>query len=247
MRRIVFPTSLILIIAALLVIIGYLLAGKTEKEPEIAVHTVVREVLPVGEYTSLVYHYTSLIRNENAIEIQGWTIPFTTKKYIFSYTGAIKLGIDATQIQVEQVQQQGKEAIRITFPPIQILSHEVLGATVEVLEQTQNIFNPVQISETFKITEDRKIEQEEIVMDSTVIKEAQESMEQQIGTLIRGLPGIQHRYDVVFSWQEAKKPTREQGAAPQASDDKKPADTPGVVEEPASTSSPDLKKLPDAD
>ena len=202
MRRLAFSAALIAIIATLLVAVGYLLAGKQAKEPEISVHTIVKEVLPVGEYTSLVYHYTSLIRNVNAKDFKGWTIPFTTKKYVFSYTGIIKLGIDATSIQVEE---EGSSVIRIIFPPIRILSHEVMGSSIEVFEQSQSIFNEIQIAEAFKITEDRKLEQEEIVMNSTAVKEAQESVEQQIGTLLRSLPGIHDRYEIAFSWQEEQK------------------------------------------
>ena len=224
-RRIVFPAVLIAIIACLLMVIGYLLAGKEAGEPEVSVHTVVKEVLPVGEYTSLVYHYTSLIRNVNAKDIKGWKIPFTTKKYVFSYTGAIKLGVDGTRIQVEQ---EGDSVIRLVFPPVKILSHEVLSGSIEVYEQSQSIFNEIQIAEAFKITEDRKLEQEEIVMGSTVVKEAQDSMEQQIGALVKSLPGIHDRYDVVFTWQEEKKPATEESTTQQ--EEKKQATEAGAAQ-----------------
>ena len=107
MKRLM-PLVLIVIIAGLLVVIGLLLGGKrlgpglpgvTDKT-EISAHTVVKEVLPIGEYASLAYHYTSVVKDVNTRDIRGWNIPFTTKKYLFTYDGIMKLGIDGSKIVV---------------------------------------------------------------------------------------------------------------------------------------------------
>ena len=201
MRRFLLPAVLLVIIAGLLVVIGLLLGGKKASKTEISTHTVVKEILPVGEYASLVYRYTSVVKNVSAKDLNGWEIPFTTKKYIFTYTGAIKLGVDGTQIQVEK---EAGPVIRIILPPIKILSHEIIDNSVEVFEQSQTIFNEIKIAEAFKVTTDRKREMEEKVMASSVIKEAQDSMEQQLGALIKGLPAIQNRYEILFVWQDTK-------------------------------------------
>jgi hypothetical protein len=112
------PIILIIIIAGLLVVIGLLLGGKkagpnpplvTEKS-EVSAHTVIKEALPIGEYASLAYHYTSVIKDINARDIRGWTIPFTTRKYIFTYDGTMKLGIDGSRIQVEEVPAETESA-----------------------------------------------------------------------------------------------------------------------------------------
>ena len=190
------PVILLAVIAGLLVIIGISLKGNSGKT-EISTHTVVKEILPVGEYASLVYSYTSIVKNISSKDFNGWVIPFTTKKYIFTYDGVIKLGIDGTLIQVEN---GTGSTIHILLPPIKILSHEIVNNSVEVIEQSQSIFNTIKIAEAFNVTADRKREMEEKVMKSSVVKEAQVSMEQQLGALIKGLPGIS-RYEIVFTWQ----------------------------------------------
>jgi hypothetical protein len=215
--------ALIVIIAGLILFIGTLLSKKFSLElpqiiteqSEVSAHTVIKEVLPIGEYASLAYHYTSVVKDINARDIRGWTIPFTTRKYIFTYDGTMKLGIDGSQIRVDEIPTESAETagadsaanttakpiIRITLPPIKILSHEIIDDSIEVFEQSQTIFNEIKIDDAFNVTADRKRELEERVMAGTVVDEAKASLEQQLGNLLRGLPGIRDSYDVVFVWQ----------------------------------------------
>ena len=216
MKRFILPFILFIVIAGLAAIIGFLLGGKKfslnllpaiEEKSEISAHTTVMEVLPIGEYASLVYHYTSVVKDVNAKDIKGWTIPFTTRKYIFTFDGKIKLGIDGNQIHAEEVLQDSGEAfdqplIRIYLPPVKILSHEVIDDSIEIFEQSQTIFNEIKIADAFNVTADRKRELEEKVMASSVVKEAEISAEQHLGTLIKSLPGIKEKYELEFVWQK---------------------------------------------
>ncbi|MDR2143269.1 MAG: DUF4230 domain-containing protein, partial [Treponema sp.] len=132
----------------------------------------------------------------------GWTIPFTTRKYIFTYDGIMKLGIDGTMIRVEEVPDSAESPlIRIILPPIRILSHEIDDESVEVFEQSQTIFNEIKIEEAFRVTAERKREMEEKVLDSTAVDEAKSSLEQQFGSLFGGIPGIKGSYDLAFVWE----------------------------------------------
>ncbi|MDR2210026.1 MAG: DUF4230 domain-containing protein [Spirochaetaceae bacterium] len=100
--------------------------------------------------------------------------------------------------------------IRITLPPVQILSHEIDDRSIEVFEQSQTIFNEIKIQDAFKVTAEQKREMEEKVMASEVVEESRNSAEQQFGALLRNLPGIRGSYDIVFMWE-----TETQGAAAQ--------------------------------
>jgi len=212
MKRTVLPIILIIIIVGLLAVIGLLLGEgkfgfnllpKIEEKSEISAHTVVKEILPIGEYASLAYHYTSVVKDINAKDIKGWTIPFTTRKYIFTFDGKIKLGIDGNKIHVEEVIEEDAEEplIRIYLPPIKILSHEVIDDSIEIFEQSQTIFNELKIADAFNVTADRKHEMEEKVMSGEAVKEAEISTEQHLGTLIKSLPGIKGKYKLEFVWQ----------------------------------------------
>jgi hypothetical protein len=209
------PAVLIIIIVALLLAVGYLLGGRQLGLPvpesitrsEISAHTVVKEVLPIGEYASLAYYYTSVVKDINSKDLNGWTIPFTTRKYLFTYDGIMKLGIDGTKVRVEEVPDAAGDpdspgsVIRIILPPIQILSHEIDDTSIEVFEQSQTIFNEINLEEAFRVTADRKREMEEKVLSGSAVDDAKASLEQQFGSLLRGLPGIKGSYDLVFVWE----------------------------------------------
>jgi len=228
MKRFILRAALVCGAIGLLIYSGVLLGRKksgpavpliTEKS-EVSAHTVVKEVLPIGEYASLAYRYTSVVKDINARDIKGWVIPFTTRKYIFTYDGIMKLGIDGTRILVEEEERpvaadaagggtaadSGAAAalpvITVRLPPIKILSHEIIDDSVEVFEQSQTIFNQIKIEDPFKVTAERKREMEEKVMSGDVVKEAQTSAEQQLGALLRNLPGIRDKYEIVFVWQK---------------------------------------------
>ena len=233
MKRFFLPVILTVVIAGLLVVIGLLLGGKIGKKPplevteksDISAHTVVTEVLPIGEFATLAYHYTSVVKDINSKDIKGWTIPFTTRKYIFTYDGKIKLGIDGRLIRVEEPKPEesgeanaagtdsaanqnvpGLPVIRIILPPIKILSHEVLDDSVEIFEQSQTIFNEIKIAEAFKVTADRKREMEEKVMADSIVKDAEASTVQQLSALLNALPGIKGKYELEFIWEKAENP-----------------------------------------
>ncbi|MDR2767649.1 MAG: DUF4230 domain-containing protein [Treponema sp.] len=218
MKHRFFIGALLFIIAALILAAGYLLgAGKSpglrppalETTSDISAHTVVKEALPIGEYASLAYRYTSVVKDVSAKDLNGWTIPFTTRKYIFTYDGIMKLGIDASQILVEETPptgagdtKSGPPEIRVILPSVKILSHEIIDDSIEVFDQSQTIFNQIKVDEAFRVTADRKREMEEKALASDAVDDAKASLAQQLGGLLGGLPGVKDKYSVTLLWRE---------------------------------------------
>lgn len=211
-KRYLLPVIFTLLSAALLTVTFFLFREKVSSgsfqlvktTSEISAQTIIKEILPIGEYASLAYHYTTVVKDINSKDIKGWTIPFTTRKYIFTYNGTMKLGIDGTKIKIkeEEAGEKGLPVIVIALPSIKILSHEVIDSSIEVFDQSQTIFNEINIQDAFKVTSERKRELEKKVMDGDVVKEARASTEQQLGTLLRSLPGIRGVYEIVFTWPD---------------------------------------------
>jgi len=208
-KRYLFPVILTLMSAALLAVSFLLFRERItpdslrfiETKSEISAQTIIKEVLPIGEYASLAYHYTSVVKDVNSKDIHGWTIPFTTRKYIFTYNGTMKLGIDCTKIQIEEkAAENGLPVIIITFPPVKILSHEINEDSIEVFDQSQTIFNEINIQDAFNVTAERKREMEINVMAGDAVKDARAATERQFGAFLRALPGIRGVYDVEFAW-----------------------------------------------
>ncbi|MDR2702417.1 MAG: DUF4230 domain-containing protein [Spirochaetaceae bacterium] len=213
MKRFSLILILIIICLVLLLVVFFLINRNSwsgsppylGEKSDVSAHTIIKDILPIGEYASLVYHYTSVVKDINSRDINGWTIPFTTRKYIFTYDGKIKLGIDGTKVRVEEAapgpEGNALPVIRIILPPIVILSHEIMDDSIEVFEQSQTIFNEIKIQDAFKVTAERKREMEERVMAGDAVKEARISLEQQFGAFLKALPDILDNYVPVFVWQ----------------------------------------------
>jgi hypothetical protein len=220
-----FSTLVLILVIALVLAAGYLLRGRlnlpsVQSVSDVSAHTVVKEALPIGEYASLAYRYTSVVKDINRRDINGWNIPFTTRKYIFTYDGTMKLGIDASQIQVEEAPDAGepdentRPEIRVLLPPVKILSHEIMDDSIEVYDQSQTIFNQIKIEDAFRVTAERKREMEERVLASDAIDDAKASLVQQLGSLLGGLPGIKDKYTVTLVWKEPQDETTDAPVLP---------------------------------
>ncbi|MDR1373879.1 MAG: DUF4230 domain-containing protein [Treponema sp.] len=192
-------TGLVLFAAGLLVVIGVLF-GKTpfgiSSKQEESARTMVKEVLPVSEYVSLVYRYTRVAESENRLAVRGWNIPLTTKKYLVVYDGTLKLGIDGRDIRVDQT----GDTVQITLPPVKILSHQIHEETTKVYDQTFNIFNQLRLQDYIDFTAGQKaIAEEQAREDGAVFDMARTSLEDQFSALFRGLQALEN-CRIVFVW-----------------------------------------------
>jgi hypothetical protein len=194
-------TGLILVAAGLLAVTGVLLGGnpfKISSTQEESARTMVKEVLPVSEYVSLVYRYTRVAESENRSSIRGWNIPLTTKKYLVVYDGTLKMGIDGRNIRVDQTDS----IVQVTLPPVQILSHQIHEETTKVYDQTFNIFNQIKLQEYIDFTAGQKtIVEEQAREDGAVFDMARNSLEEQFGALFRGLQALKD-CQIVFIWTD---------------------------------------------
>ena len=158
--------------------------GKADQRaPQILSELIAGELSDLSEYASLEYRYTNVGKFEDRVDFYGWQVPWTTKSFIITYDGALKLGLRGNEVQFRT---QGQEVI-LKLPPAQILSHEIYEDKIEVLDQSKNIFNPIQIEDYTSFAADRKREVEEKARQDGLFEEAQTRAEVQLGRLLREL------------------------------------------------------------
>ena len=162
--------------------------------PEITSDELMGEVRAISELATVEYRYTNVGKYENSLEFYGWTVPLTAKSFIITYDGAMRLGIDCGEISLEVVGQE----IRVWLPEARVLSHEIFEDTLEVLDETHNIFNQLEIGDYRGFATDRKAEMERKARESGMFGDAAANAEQQIGALLRALPGVDGQYSVTF-------------------------------------------------
>ncbi len=134
----------------------FLFIGKVwpsgEEPTEITSDLLSQQIQSISELASVEYNYTNMGKYENQATFYGWKVPFTTKSFILSYDGKIKAGIDMSLVEVNVHGQN----IDITIPQAKILSHEIDQESIEVFDETKNIFNQISITDYNQFAIDQK-------------------------------------------------------------------------------------------
>lgn len=155
--------------------------------PKITSDLISQQLTEVQELATVEYFYTNVGRFENKLDFYGWQVPFTTKRFIVSYDGIIKAGVDLSGLKVEV---NGKN-VTVTLPQAKILSHEIPEDSIEVFDETHNIFNQIEISDYTGFTADQRGEIEQKAIDNGFLDRAQETAKSVVENLVGMMPGME--------------------------------------------------------
>lgn len=166
--------------------LGALWRGR-EQQPTITSDLLGQQLRSVQELVSVEYHYTNMGKFENQLDFYGWKVPFTTKSFLVSYDGVIKAGVDLSGAEVDV--DELRKAVTITLPESKILSHEIPEDSLQVFDETRNIFNPITIEDYTGFTKDQKAEVEQKAIDEGLLTDAAEKARGAVETFVSLLPG----------------------------------------------------------
>ena len=138
------------------------------------------------ELVSVEYHYTNMGKFENQVDFYGWKVPFTTKSFLVSYDGEIKAGVDLSGAVVEV----DGETVKVTLPAAEILSHEIPEDSIEVFDESHNIFNPIKIKDYTGFTQSEKLAVEQRAEENGLLSAADEKARAAVESLLTLLPGM---------------------------------------------------------
>ncbi|MCL2805032.1 MAG: DUF4230 domain-containing protein [Treponema sp.] len=171
------------------------LNNKTEK---INITSTIKQILPVSEYVSIVYHYTDVITHSDAIPFFNWgNIPFTEKKSIYTIDGTVKLGFNGEKINIKH----SRDTITIQMPAIEIISHEIFPDTFNLYDEKSGLFNRYTLTDAYSLQLVQRLEREKKINENeNLFAQARTSAEQQFKRLLESLPGIKDNYSIVFEW-----------------------------------------------
>jgi hypothetical protein len=201
MFRITLVLLLLLVaaIAAIGILVGRSMNGGQVITPkqETSIHVTVREVFPAAEFISLVYRYTSVIKDVNSKEMFGIPLPGTEKKMLAVIDGTIKLGINCKEMKIDT---NRTDTLFIKFPPIKILAHELHPETAEVYDQKNGIFNKYRATDHFAIEARQKAETElNVRANRDIIMQARTATEYAFKSFLHALP-VLDTIPVAFRW-----------------------------------------------
>jgi len=195
-----------LVVIVLCIGFGFLIGrkiqfGLSSKKTGIDIRSTVKEILPIAEFSSLVYHYSAVITHSDVAKFfkTDVSIPFTGKKAIYTVDGTIKLGFDGRKIKVDNRYSN----IIVTMPRIGILSHEVHPETFSLYDERTSLFNRYTLKDANSIQVVHKTEQEEKVNgDLGLFVQARQSAERVFRSLLENIPDVKGKYEIVFEWEK---------------------------------------------
>ena len=190
-------TKLLLTVLALLLVGGLVMAaflcglsrGGREAEPVITGDLLGEHLRSAQELVTVAYYYTNMGRFENHVDFYGWKVPFTAKSFIVSYDGVIKAGVDLSQVQVEV--DEIRQAVTVRLPASRILSHEIPEDSIEVFDESDNLFNRITIEDYTGFTLDQKKAMEQRAEDNGLLTSADEKARAAVESLLTLMPGME--------------------------------------------------------
>ena len=194
-RRMGLKMKILLILLTLLLICGAVLAAflcglrqaSQAAEPQITGDLLASQLRSVQELVTVSYYYTNMGRFENQVDFYGWKVPFTTKSFIVSYDGVIKAGVDLEQLQVSI----GGGEVTVTLPESRIISHEIPEDSLEVFDESDNLFNHITIGDYTAFTQDQKSAMEQRAVDGGLLDRANQEARTAVDSLLRIMPGLE--------------------------------------------------------
>ncbi len=190
------------IIAIVIIALVFFFVGKLwpsgEEPTKMTSDLLSQQIQNISELAVVEYNYTNMGKFENQATFYGWKVPFTTKSFIISYDGKIKVGIDMSLVEVKI---KGKN-ISVFVPEAKILSHEIDEKSIEIFDETKNIFNQISITDYNQFAIDQKDKMETSVKEKGIIKEAQEKTEKVIPSFIKSSYQLSDDYEINVNIQK---------------------------------------------
>ena len=180
-------TQLLICSAVLAAFLCGLRQASQAAEPQITGDLLASQLRSVQELVTVSYYYTNMGRFENQVDFYGWKVPFTTKSFIVSYDGVIKAGVDLEQLQVSI----GGGEVTVTLPESRIISHEIPEDSLEVFDESDNLFNHITIEDYTAFTQDQKSAMEQRAVDGGLLDRANQEARTAVDSLLRIMPGLE--------------------------------------------------------
>lgn len=154
------------------------------------------EMKKIGELATIEYIYTDASKFEDNNQLWGINVPLTKKSFIVRWSGTIKAGIELENIKTE-IDEDNKKII-IYLPKPKILSHTHDNESFEVLDESNNIFNPIKVEDINTFTSDNDWFIERRAKDKGLIEKADQNAKMIIENSLKSNIKINQNYEIVI-------------------------------------------------
>ena len=181
----------ICILAAVIFFAGTVFGGK-QSEPKITSTALTQQLQEVNDLAVMEYNYTKVGKFENSLTLNGWNIPLTKKSFLLTYAGQLKAGVRMDQAEVDV---KGK-TITVLLLEVEILSNIIDEKSIEVYDETKNIFNPISIEDYTAFATQQKDKVADEAVENGLLSEAATKSQSAIRKFFNMIPEIKEQYSI---------------------------------------------------
>ena len=140
------------------------------------------------------YNITEKAGSSNTIPFTDIPIPFTDNSFWYRYVGTIKVGVNLEEAQFEQ----NGNTIKVTLKEPIVISNTPDRDKSGVLEERNNIFNPIHIEDIDAFLAQCQEMGEAEAINNGIMDEAKENAEKNIRDMFYAAYGDE--YTIEFNW-----------------------------------------------
>lgn len=190
------------LIAIILVLVLVFFTGmkyaSNNTEAKVDSTTIRNQLTEINEVAYYSYDYTNVGKFSNKLSFNGWNIPLTQKSFLITYDGSIKAGFDFNDVDVHI----GNSTIDITLSSAKILSHEINESSIEVYDESSNIFNPISINDYKSFASEEKKKNEKKAIKCGILDKAKDNAIKTITAYLQAIPEIKDNYKLNITIKE---------------------------------------------
>ncbi len=192
-----FKKILFILIFILIAFIGGMFFANKQTEPEITSTLIQNRIEQASDLVTTKYHYTKVGKFENSLNLNGWSIPLTNKYFILTFEGEIQLGTDLSKANVEI----NDSTIHVTVDKPAVISNAIDESSIEVYDETKNIFNPISVSDYKAFALEQKDKALSEAKEKGLMKTAQENTKKSIKDIVSIIPNTDD-YTIKVTFKE---------------------------------------------
>ena len=192
-----FKKILFILIFILIAFISGIFFANKQTEPEITSTLIQNRIEQASDLVTTKYHYTKAGKFENSLNLNGWSIPLTNKYFILTFEGEIQLGTDLSKANIEI----SDSTIHVTVDKPTVISNSIDESSIEVYDETKNIFNPISVSDYKAFAVEQKEKALSEAKKKGLMKTAQKNTEKSIKQIISIIPDTDD-YNIEVTFKE---------------------------------------------
>ena len=164
--------------------------------PTIVLDIVESEFEGIDELSTIEYLFSDASRFTDSHQIGNWNVPLTEKSFSLKWNGVIKAGIHLEEVDYAVI----NSTIKVTIPSAEIFSYDVDEESVELLDEKNNVFNPISVDDKLKFDADTEQFMKERAIQNGILEKAQENAKIILLNLLVSNPLIGSNYTIEFSF-----------------------------------------------